>query len=136
MKLELKHLAPYLPYKLNYQLKGNFPIKEGVENIIEDIREINPFAFTLKKVLEWESCKPILRPLSDLREEHLKEFYQFNSIDLELIDSKEWIAELVHMIKGNDKLQLRQFNLLFEWHFDVFGLIEKGLAIDINTLNE
>ena len=23
---------------------------------------------------------------------------------------------------------------LFEWHFDVFGLIEKGLAIDINTL--
>ena len=24
---------------------------------------------------------------------------------------------------------------LFEWHFDVFGLIEKWLAIDINTLN-
>ena len=24
---------------------------------------------------------------------------------------------------------------LFEWHFDVFGLIEAGLAIDINTLN-
>ena len=23
---------------------------------------------------------------------------------------------------------------LIEWHFDVFGLIEKGLAIDINTL--
>ena len=23
---------------------------------------------------------------------------------------------------------------LLEWHFDVFGLIEKGLAIDINTL--
>jgi hypothetical protein len=23
---------------------------------------------------------------------------------------------------------------LFEWHFDVFGLISKGLAIDINTL--
>ena len=25
---------------------------------------------------------------------------------------------------------------LFEWHFDVFGLIEKGIAIDINTLNK
>lgn len=24
---------------------------------------------------------------------------------------------------------------LFEWHFDVFCLIEKGLAIDINTIN-
>lgn len=26
------------------------------------------------------------------------------------------------------------FQLLFEWHFDVFGLIEQGLAIDLNTL--
>lgn len=25
-------------------------------------------------------------------------------------------------------------NKLFEWHFDVSGLIEKGLAVDINTL--
>lgn len=25
---------------------------------------------------------------------------------------------------------------LFEWHFDVFGLIKVGLAIDINTLSE
>ncbi len=23
---------------------------------------------------------------------------------------------------------------LFEWHFDIFGLIPAGLAIDINTL--
>jgi len=30
--------------------------------------------------------------------------------------------------------QLELFNKLFEWHFDVFGLIEAGLAIDINTL--
>lgn len=27
------------------------------------------------------------------------------------------------------------FQKLFEWHFDVFGLIEKGLAVDINTLD-
>jgi hypothetical protein len=25
---------------------------------------------------------------------------------------------------------------LFEWHFDVFGLIEDGLAIDLNTINK
>jgi hypothetical protein len=25
---------------------------------------------------------------------------------------------------------------LFEWHFDVFGLIDAGLAIDINTLDD
>lgn len=28
------------------------------------------------------------------------------------------------------------YEKLFEWHFDVFGLIEAGLAIDINTLNQ
>ena len=27
-----------------------------------------------------------------------------------------------------------QFEKLFEWHFDVFGLIEKELAIDLNSL--
>jgi hypothetical protein len=30
--------------------------------------------------------------------------------------------------------QIDMFNKLFEWHFDVFGLIEKGLAINKNTL--
>lgn len=28
------------------------------------------------------------------------------------------------------------FQKLFEWHFDVFGLINTGLAIDINTIKE
>lgn len=31
-----------------------------------------------------------------------------------------------------------EFNMLqklYEWHFDIYGLIEKGLAIDINTLD-
>ena len=36
----------------------------------------------------------------------------------------------------NNPLQYsyRVVELLFRHHFDVFGLIEKGLAIDINTL--
>lgn len=25
---------------------------------------------------------------------------------------------------------------LCEWHFDIFGLIEKGLAVDLNTLHK
>jgi len=31
--------------------------------------------------------------------------------------------------------QLEMFNKLYEWHFDIHNLIEPGLAIDINTLN-
>ena len=30
--------------------------------------------------------------------------------------------------------QLRMFNKLFEWHFDVFNLIKNNLAIDINKI--
>lgn len=30
--------------------------------------------------------------------------------------------------------QMLLWQKLFEWHFDVFGLIEKGLAVDINTI--
>lgn len=136
MKLESKHLAPYLPYGLKGQV-DNYEIVKliGIQHF--NLNYGKPFN-VIDGLENWSTTnfKPILKPLSDLTEEHLKEFYQFNSIDLELIDSQEWIAEIVHMIKGNDKFQLRQFNLLFEWHFDVFGLIDKGLAIDINTLNE
>ena len=47
---------------------------------------------------------------------------------------KEWINE-----KGLDLsetiIEYAAMEILFEWHFDVFGLIDKGLAIDINSLN-
>ena len=39
--------------------------------------------------------------------------------------------------EGIDTFQfLTLYNKLYEWHFDIHGLIEKGLAIDINTLNK
>jgi hypothetical protein len=28
------------------------------------------------------------------------------------------------------------FQMLLKWHFDVFGLIEHGIAIDINEINK
>lgn len=41
------------------------------------------------------------------------------------------------MISEAMNIATRNFDLikkLYEWHFDVFGLIEKGLAIDINSI--
>ena len=60
MKLELKHLAPYLPYELKYFFKGS----------VQEIRTLESGDLG-KIMLEWfnESKKPILRPLSDLTEE-------------------------------------------------------------------
>jgi len=45
---------------------------------------------------------------------------------------------LPHSITSAEKICNQYFlhELLFKWHFDVFGLIEKGLAIDINTIED
>ena len=55
------------------------------------------------------------------------EFYKFK------YDSKGafYLKDSFYRIITN---QLELFQKLLEWHFDVFGLIEQGLAIDINTL--
>ena len=135
MKLELKHLAPYLPYGLKYRLHGNFPIQNGVDNWIEDIREISPFNFTLEKVLTWETCKPILRPLSDLTKEIEVDGERF--IPLKYIFGEDFNPNDEFWINLDVLcIAYREIQLLFEWHFDVFGLINQGLAIDINTLSK
>jgi len=43
---------------------------------------------------------------------------------------------LPHPIRVDDKIHNIYFlqKLLFKWHFDVLGLIDKGLAIDINSI--
>ena len=137
MKLELKHLAPYLPYGLKYRLHGNFPIQNGVDNWIEDIREISPFNFTLEKVLTWETCKPILRPLSDLTKEieiNGERFVPSDKLMLQKNQRGEWSFFMDEAITWEIEQAIEDVSKLFEWHFDVFGLIDQGLAIDINTL--
>ena len=122
MKLELKHLAPYLPYGLNYQYTGNGITKiMGSHNI---------------DIVNGEVFKPILRPLSDLTKEI--------EIDGEIFIPYDWIKENIDrhgcyidysdMFIEPTEYAYNVVSKLFEWHFDVFGLIEKGLAIDINDL--
>ena len=75
--------------------------------------------------------KPILRPLSDLTKEEYKielrkMLYKFDNDSIYGIisDIKDGYAEYGLMV------------FCFDHHFDVFGLLENNLAIDINTLNK
>lgn len=52
--------------------------------------------------------------------------YHRNKMTFELSDDNREMSN--HTIP-----QYEMFQKLFEWHFDVFGLIERNLAIDINT---
>lgn len=121
MKLEFKNIAPYLPYRLKWTspfgrpeamtglMKDNVIIdSEGTE--INDSIDLN--------YLETPRSKPILKHLNDLTE------------DVLCIHWVEYIKD-----KGLDsELPYEVWTTLFENHYDVFELIDKGLAEDYINL--
>ena len=116
MKLELKHLAGYLPYKVLVG-DGRTPF------------ELTEYNFT--NVFPYLT-KIYLRPLSDLTKEievNREKFVPINRMELYGYYDKSCLNP--NNVKS---ISYNMIQFLFEWHFDVFGLIEKGLAIDINTL--
>ena len=134
-KLELKHLAPYLPYRLI--LKGNFGTVElTISNIEQSLMSNNR--------------KPILRPLSDLSELGT-DFATEHSINMIIGENDNYGKITLNHYKGSLSIEVEsddysntEFvdlekiekirNELLKSHYDIFGLIEKGLAIDINTI--
>ena len=133
MKIELKHLAPYLPYGL----KG----KEFAES--EKMYELTIIQTNAKYKFIWNlvdnhlansriDCKPILRPLSDLNTFKPKSLLGRTTFEWSYYETKEHLITSIKTQKVNHNI----WQFLLEHHFDVFGLIEKGLAIDINKINE
>lgn len=157
MELELKHIAPYLPYGLKIVQGGTLQAPDAISIVMncESCQQVVNHWFT-----------PILRPISNLTmllERGTKKIVPLNFL-LTLIGvdesdaaysllnvkmiSTSWkdntffynqIDRSFYWINREDMLpvknQLDLFQELFAWHFDVFGLIEQGLAIDINTLS-
>jgi hypothetical protein len=139
MRLEIKHLAAYLPYGLKGiyseyidKEKTDLGSFEKEELIGLNFKEEKIF-LTFGYVTERDDFLPILRPLSDLTKEIEVNGEKF-------VPAEEYsflrLAEISNYEGGSNTLNfihVREQNLLLEWHFDVFGLIGKGLAIDINT---
>ena len=128
MKLELKHLAPYLPYSLKYLYNDEILELDGLD--------VNQDAFNCDiGETPFENIKPILKPLSDLTKEDLIEDLgtETSCLDWTTSEREHWIKfySREHWINN---LPYLIYSHLVKNHFDVFGLIEAGLAIDINTL--
>lgn len=128
-KLELKYLANYLPYNIiGISPSGNkFYLSTSSNMLGKGIESRNIDTFLN------DEFKLILRPLSDLTKEievNGERFVPINKFP------SSWQRYTNNEIQVNNiqALNYRTFQLLLEWHFDVFGLIEKGLAIDFNTL--
>lgn len=162
MKLELKHLAPYFPHNIEFLEYGKPETiigwksdriyidgchKSGFCNI-EDITTLllRPLSDIAK---ENEINGNVFIPLLELAaiagtcsasDWHIKggEAYH-NTVDgcaFSLALGSTFIFRNSNEWKdfGAIPQQFRMFSLLLEWHFDVFGLIDAGLAVDMNTL--
>ena len=120
-ELLLKDLCSRLPYGVKIEVVEN--------NDFSSIEELD--CYYLNRVgNNFYSIKPYLFPLSTMTEEQKKEYnhwkhevpvchYEYGDVveEVELLDSPA------------------SFEYLIENHFDYYGLIEKGLAIDATNKN-
>ena len=152
MKLELKHITPYLPYELKVDHNGKvwyidyIILYNSVALIVGNI--VTPAAIC--------EVKPILRPLTSQTIEEAYEFGVLLTSEADMEDKKVGIGKMALMgsiyptivykdkedeeysvtiqfssigISGIDLIPYEAYEWLFKHHFDVFGLIGKGLAV-------
>lgn len=151
--LTIKHLAPYFPYKLKGRVDKKSYLqneKERIGTITQIDIECSDYDLVVTEENGYFLCyiedfKPILRPLSSLTKEIEVNGERFSPYDWfeqheenDYFADNIWIQYLFNYEKDDIiKLDLIPYGVmekLFEWHFDVFGLIEKGLAISYNDL--
>jgi len=141
-KITLKELAPYLTYGLNWDLSeteyGKIEkhrltecklISISVDDLFTPIGLRTNIEAHNKGIMfvNLNTGKPILRPLSYLTKE-----IEYNGTGgkLSILDKYVKLAQQGCAFL----LPYSEFEILLKFHFDVFSLIDKGLAIDINTL--
>lgn len=140
MKLELKHLAPYLPYGLKIWHENTIYILRTISD--DNYRPYHIAAYNRSGADNeyWlKDIKSILHPLSDLTKEiehNGEKFVPIEKWDDIYGVNDDFLMEVIINLPDIDVLNYPYYlvNQLFEWHFDVFGLIPEGLAVNINTL--
>jgi hypothetical protein len=125
MKLELKHLTPYLPYGLNIIHTSNEIYSSSNIWEMEGLVRDNIYLKENRYPADIFSVKPILRPKSDLSK------YRLPTVP----DPKNSSPAVIFLDWSVEMCYYDEYVFLFENHFDVFGLISAGLAVDINTLS-
>jgi hypothetical protein len=139
-QLEIKNLAPYLPYGL--RIKWNKNIYEMISlRSNERCQLVDKFSDEVYGV-KLLHIKTILRPISELDNLIKKEFEKYDRVkecDMEIInlfcyENTNTDEPLVDL--DLNKLPYECIEYMFRNHYDFFGLVSVGLAIDINTLNK
>lgn len=154
MKLELKHITPYLPYGIKWKFEGEDFTHDvvGLDITHEGVKLVSPYydfgscsldqGFLvlrhLKSITKEEAYILGEVVLGDKMKDRVVYIYEskivYEAIPFLLKDDEPThIAislEVDYDIDSNIKIPLKAYQYLLENHFDVFGLIEKELAID------
>lgn len=126
--LTIKHLAAYLPYGLKIQGQTHGEIQE-MTGLNSGVVMIN---HNTKGWADFFDIKPILRPLSDIEKQIDHNGEKF--VPMERLTNMAFVNYEMGLLTIDKDMSLKDYFKLLKWHFDVFGLIENGAAIDINTL--
>lgn len=147
MELEVKHLAPYLPYglKLQYVVREKVEKTGIMKSISHNEDETHPTRISISAMYNEEHIwmfKPILKPLSKLSNEELipiglfirdiekhKATYKDNIFAVE--DAKAWIRTGMKPVLSLLQVQ-GIMEHLYSVHADVYKLIDAELATELS----
>lgn len=150
MKLELKHLVPYLPYELRVHYSGlsdddvsgeftviAYHVGNGISLIDDSALEEGDLSESFYVDYDFP-IKPILRPLSSMTVEEVEELNELIEDSVKVVvSSGNWVyieSASSDPWDGSPTLSLDSINIineyLFKNHFDVFNLINNNLAIE------
>jgi hypothetical protein len=145
MELEVKHLAPYLPYglKLQYLVREKVEQTGIMKSISHNEDETHPTRVSISAMYNEEHIwmfKPLLKPLSKLSNEELipigllirdiekhKATYKDNIFAVG--DAKAWIRTGMKPVLSLLQVQ-GIMEHLYSVHADIFKLIDAGLATE------
>jgi hypothetical protein len=116
--LLLKYLCMALPYKVIIEYNND----SCVEKREMGLGSLHDFMFDNAEV------KPYLRPISSMTEEEKEEVY--HDCYVVSIDFERRATDMIAVPNA-----IKVVNWLLKNHFDIYGLIEKGLAIEVTKEN-
>lgn len=135
-KLFLELLSFYLPHQLKFKfVEGGVGTLLSINMKTESGRLIDNEDDQWVIDLKNNTIKPILRPLSDFvknldKWEHIRD--EFSDLSYDHFINCFFLFGINE--NSADRLEYGQLKLFLKNHFDVFGLIDNGLAIDMNTI--
>lgn len=142
MKLELKHLAPYLPYKLKMKcpqrFRPNYKESTGVYGVVYLTGDL--YADIENNTFNEAVFLPILKPMEEveiyfealcgnLEHQDVTDYFDADFLEERNVE----INEIQYL--NAEVLPYGTISVLLKHHFDIFGLINKGLAVSEYEIN-